>query len=178
MASNHSAAMVDRLTALIDELEKEQAAALQRMGDSRAARSSPLRSISPEPPAAAPNAGSHCSPSDERNLNDRDPALFEPPLRSCAGCSRGMPNIRKSRAKRSASERQHSVCLCIARVASSPSAAPSVASPSFPYGDYYRISSRITRSRRPFWSPDQALESEDEAVHFRAAQLDLHHQSR
>src|SRR6267142_1618610 len=46
----------------------------------------------------------------------------------------------------------------------------------FFYGRYNRISARIIGSWRPFWTPDEALESEDEAFHLREAQSNLHHQ--
>jgi len=34
----------------------------------------------------------------------------------------------------------------------------------------------IIGSWRPFWTPDEALESKDETFHLRKAQSDLHHQ--
>src|SRR4051794_17617473 len=53
-----------------------------------------------------------------------------------------------------------------------------LAAPRFTYGNSSRISSGVTRGRGPLWSPDQAVEPEDEAVHFREAKPDLYHQSR
>src|SRR4026209_509843 len=46
----------------------------------------------------------------------------------------------------------------------------------FSYGRYHRISTRTFGSWCSFWTSDEALESEDEALHLRAAQSDLHHQ--